>query len=222
MYLMNDDQYECDICGLREKWDAHDDRRGDLWECERCGKHFCTNCFKKACGEEDFRKMLSETDNVLCPECWNSQTNKKEFRINIRETLETQVTVEAENKEDALREVEKRWKNGEYILDADNFQRVDFWEDEAGDEFGELWRAWKEGRVLIPPCKVGDTVYVSYGKGYRPCVVDLIRVLANNEVQIRVRHFITETLWLSASDFGKTVFLTREEAEQAKSKEEQM
>lgn len=219
MYLMNSDLYECDLCGFKEKWDAHDDRRGDLWECERCGKHFCTNCFKKACGEEDFRKMLSETDNVLCPECWNSQKSQKEFRINIRETLETQVTVDAENKEDALREVEKRWENGEYILDADNFQRVDFWEDEAGDEFGELWRAWKEGRVLIPPCKVGDTVYVSYGKGYRPCVVDRIHVLANNEVQIRVRHFITETLWLSASDFGKTVFLTNEEAEQAKSRE---
>lgn len=127
MYLMGRDEYECDICGFREKWDAHDDHRGDMWECERCGKHFCTNCFKKACGEEDFRKMLSETDNVLCPECWQNQSQKKEFSINIRETLETQVAVEAENEEAALREVERRWKNGEYILDADNFQGADFW-----------------------------------------------------------------------------------------------
>ena len=37
MYLMGSDEYECDICGFREKWDAHDDHRGDLWECERCG-----------------------------------------------------------------------------------------------------------------------------------------------------------------------------------------
>ena len=29
--------------------------------------------------------------------------------------------------EAALRKVERRWKNGEYILDADNFQGVDFW-----------------------------------------------------------------------------------------------
>lgn len=77
--------------------------------------------------EEDFRKMLSETDNVLCPECWQNQSQKKEFSINIRETLETQVAVEAENEEAALREVERRWKNGEYILDADNFQGADFW-----------------------------------------------------------------------------------------------
>lgn len=145
MYLMNSDLYECDICGFKEKWDAHDDRRGDLWECERCGKHFCTNCFKKACGEEDFRKMLSETDNVLCPECWNSQKSQKEFRINIRETLETQVTVEAESEEAALREVERRWKNGDYILDADNFQRVDFWEDEAAKQI-ELLEKWGASR----------------------------------------------------------------------------
>ena len=127
MYLMGSDEYECDICGFRGKWDAHDDHRGDLWECERCGKHFCTNCFKKACGEEDFRKMLSETDNVLCPECWQNQPQEKEFSINIRETLETQVVVEAESEETALREAERRWKNGEYILDADNLQGTDFW-----------------------------------------------------------------------------------------------
>ena len=77
--------------------------------------------------EEDFRKTLSETDNVLCPECWQNQPQKKEFSINIRETLETQVAVEAESEEAALREVERRWKNGEYILDADNFRGVDFW-----------------------------------------------------------------------------------------------
>lgn len=40
MYLMGSDEYECDICGFREKWDAHDDHRGDMWECERCGKHY--------------------------------------------------------------------------------------------------------------------------------------------------------------------------------------
>ena len=32
MYLMGSDEYECDICGFREKWDAHDDHRGDMWE----------------------------------------------------------------------------------------------------------------------------------------------------------------------------------------------
>lgn len=79
----------------------------------------------------------------------------------------------------------------------------------------ELIRADKEGHVVVLPCKVGDTVYVSYGEGYRPCVVDRIHVLSKNEVQIRARYPTTETLSISASDFSKTVFLTREEAEES-------
>ena len=41
-----------------------------------------------------------------------------EYDIAIRETLEMTVTVEAENREEARRMVEERWKNGEYILDV--------------------------------------------------------------------------------------------------------
>ena len=41
-----------------------------------------------------------------------------EYDIAIREPLEMTVTVEAENREEARRMVEERWKNGEYILDA--------------------------------------------------------------------------------------------------------
>ena len=70
MYLMSSDAYECDICGFTEKWNEHDDHRGDMWECEKCGKHFCTHCFERICGRDAFRKMLSNTDYVLCPECW--------------------------------------------------------------------------------------------------------------------------------------------------------
>ena len=67
---MNSDLYECDICGFREKWDAHDDRRGDMWGCESCGKDFCTACFVKRHGRASFDKMLSESDFVLCPDCY--------------------------------------------------------------------------------------------------------------------------------------------------------
>ena len=38
------------------------------------------------------------------------EAQAREFSINIRETLETQVAVEAESEEAALREVERRWK----------------------------------------------------------------------------------------------------------------
>ena len=69
---------------------------------------------------------------MYLPNCQKERSAKREFRINIRETLKTQVTIEAESEEEALREVERRWKDGEYILDADNFQGADFWADGEG------------------------------------------------------------------------------------------
>ena len=70
MYLMALNEYECDFCGFHESWDAHDDPLRYMWECERCGTHFCTNCFVKAIDYEAFRKMLSEHDQIYCPNCW--------------------------------------------------------------------------------------------------------------------------------------------------------
>ena len=81
----------------------------------------------------------------------------------------------------------------------------------------ELAQAEKDGRLVVLPCKVGDPVYVTYGEGYRLHVVDRIYVAGNQEVKVRMRNPCTmsETLRLDASNFGKTVFLTEEEAEKA-------
>ena len=48
-----------------------------------------------------------------------------EYDIAIRETMEMTVTVEAASREEDRRMVEERWKNGEYILDADSFRDVE-------------------------------------------------------------------------------------------------
>lgn len=50
----------------------------------------------------------------------------KEYAIRITETLAKTVTVEAENAAQARDIVERQWKNGDYILDADHFQGVTF------------------------------------------------------------------------------------------------
>ena len=42
------------------------------------------------------------------------------------ETLQKTVTVEADSREEAERQVEESWNNSEYILDADSFVGVDF------------------------------------------------------------------------------------------------
>lgn len=62
----------------------------------------------------------------------------------------------------------------------------------------ELLKADKEGRVVVLPCKVGDTVYT------------LLRRFDGADV---VRE--TELWWTDIPQLGKTVFLTREEAEKA-------
>ena len=50
----------------------------------------------------------------------------KTYKVKIVETLEKVVEVEASNKVEAEQIVCSAWHNSEYILDADNFARVNF------------------------------------------------------------------------------------------------
>ena len=60
-----------------------------------------------------------------------------EYDITIRKTLEMTVTVEAESREEARQIVADRWKNSEYILDADNFKDVEFYPRGRSRDRGE-------------------------------------------------------------------------------------
>ena len=60
-----------------------------------------------------------------------------EYDIAIRETMEMTVTVEAASREEDRRMVEERWKNGEYILDADSFRDVEFYPRVRSRDRGE-------------------------------------------------------------------------------------
>ena len=65
----------------------------------------------------------------------------KEFDINITETLEKKVTVEAETRADAEEKVRQSYYNSEIILDSENFTGVDFktgGEREITDERKEM------------------------------------------------------------------------------------
>ncbi len=50
----------------------------------------------------------------------------KMFSVTITETLKMVVEVEAQNQQQAEQIVSDRWRNSEYILDADNFSKVEF------------------------------------------------------------------------------------------------
>ena len=60
-----------------------------------------------------------------------------EYDITIRETLEMTVTVEAESRAEARQIVADRWKNSEYILDADSFKDVEFYPRGRSRDRGE-------------------------------------------------------------------------------------
>lgn len=61
----------------------------------------------------------------------------KEFDVTITEVLQMTVSIEAETKEEAKQLVEQMWKNGDIILDADNFADVEYQANE-GKEIEKL------------------------------------------------------------------------------------
>lgn len=94
-------------------------------------------------------------------------------------------------------------------------------------EVAELAQAKADGRVVVLPCKVGDTVYVDtrtfrYGE-YAPkrhAEAVVTSVVFSSKRYIKFRIFspyvnANKIFKYPLSSFGKTVFLTREEAEKA-------
>lgn len=82
MYLMNTDTYVCDTCGFEGKFDTDNDIHGELWGCERCGDTFCSKCFIDRMGEEDYWKMMRDSDLIMCPICYAKE--KKNVSSNTR------------------------------------------------------------------------------------------------------------------------------------------
>jgi hypothetical protein len=84
----------------------------------------------------------------------------------------------------------------------------------------ELMKADKNGRVVVLPCKVGDVVYGFHGeKTILPMVAKWIGTNTDGWC-IAVQYTPMAPRFYRFSDFGKTVFLSREEAEKALQKME--
>lgn len=93
------------------------------------------------------------------------------------------------------------------------------WVHENGlDKIKEWIKADKEGRVVVQPCKVGDTLFRVFAGEILEHKVGNMRYLA-----IQGRWDIDTTPFCSyvESSIGKTIFLTREEAEKALKEVEQ-
>lgn len=80
---------------------------------------------------------------------------------------------------------------------------------ELTEHIHELLRAEQDGRLVVLPCKVGDAVYFSTHNG--TICSHIIRRFERNKKS----DYMCSSLWIPIDEFGKTVFLTREEAEKA-------
>lgn len=85
----------------------------------------------------------------------------------------------------------------------------------------ELAEADKEGRVAVLPCKVGDTVWIAgsvigvYSVKVRTFFVGHPSAARGTDGDGGIQMIRTTICDVPIKDFGKTVFLTREEAERA-------
>ena len=83
--------------------------------------------------------------------------------------------------------------------------------------------------VIVPPCKVGDTVYFVHtvcdteGKEYEEILAGTVHSLSVDEKRtwLYISYLGGLNYWHTFYDFGKTVFLTKEEAERALKESEQ-
>ena len=88
-------------------------------------------------------------------------------------------------------------------------------EQEGVARLREISEADKDGRVVVLPCKVGDVVYGFHGeKTILPMVAKWIETNTDGWC-IAVQYTPMAPRFYRFSDFGKTVFLTREEAKKA-------
>ena len=85
---------------------------------------------------------------------------------------------------------------------------------------GEIADYLLENGVIVPPCKVGDTLYVIGMFGIMEMFVDYIEIHDDNSLFIVCEHKYRDIIKaVEVADFSITVFLTKEEAEAALRKE---
>jgi hypothetical protein len=89
----------------------------------------------------------------------------------------------------------------------------------AIERLAELEDKIEQGKMLELPCKVGDTVWEIFYSKYEERILELevTQIVMHETISYRCK---TKTRclysygWVKNEDFGKTVFLTKAEAEQ--------
>lgn len=86
----------------------------------------------------------------------------------------------------------------------------------ACDGLNKYTRAEQDGRLVVLPCKVGDQIYaIHQGTTILPMVAKWYETMEGYGDFVLIAHYPPIHKTFRFADFGKTVFLTREEAERA-------
>ena len=102
----------------------------------------------------------------------------------------------------AMRGIDVPYWRIDRAIDSHNYLSGD-----AADKLAAYEDAEEQGRLVILPCKVGDMVYYRRGRDIIGDTVDRI-IIDGIDNQVLVGAHKVFTFW----DFGRNVFLTREEA----------
>ena len=128
------------------------------------------------------------------------------------------------NVKDDEQEVDCKSKNTAQRI-MDSWERLAAYEDLGTvEELAELVKAKQDGRCMVLPCKVRDTVYTNLtwsgdyerikDKPYRHKVV-FVGINGEKDFFHTINEKTERMFCFDYQDIGKTVFLTREEAEAA-------
>lgn len=117
-------------------------------------------------------------------------------------------------------EYENRLKNGyPRNIPEERFLKLAAYEDAMPLERAkELAKAERDGRMIVPPCKVGDTVYEANKRGFVSTYEVISIHVSSGSVLVGwnlIDGIYSNINGFEVSALGKTVFLTHEEAEEA-------
>ena len=144
----------------------------------------------------------------------------RRVREDLRSYEDTGLTPEENNDLASVREISPE---AEYAISkhAENIiERLDKLLHQTDDDarLRELAKADKDGRVVVLPCKVGDTVWANLDgmRHTRKCVIEFANIGSHvTTIVFSTVDGLREQYGVNPCSFGKTVFLTREEAEKA-------
>lgn len=152
----------------------------------------------------------SDTGHAYYPRCFEEPCNRRCEDCLFDETICNRLAAyeDTELTPEEVSELVKDWSDLRTIV------------GECGgiDRLRELAEADKDERVVVPPCKVGQRVFALLGTDKHISECEVKQIVLGNEIGFvglepigaRGREY-----GVSIKGFGKTVFLTRKEAEKA-------